>query len=420
MKTLNRSGIASANKPKKHNEKEEERAEEVELRAEKVEERTEEVEKVKESEQEYVPEREQQTKEYTHKQEKQEGNKNPIYVLKRIDTYMNEYFESNRYFINLIFRWKRHFLVITIVAVAAAAVFSGEFFIPPKFKSYAVLYPSNIIPYSSETPSEQLLQLLESNDIRNSVIKKFDLAAHYKIDTTQESAQSKLIRTYESNVEVHRTEYNSIEITVYDTDPKMACNMVLEIIKGLNIKARNLQREKTEEVVVIFKNLMDKKKQQVDSIDAVLQELRVKYHLLDYDIQTKEVTRGYMNAVSSGSRKENVKDIDMLVRNLEEKGGEYYKTQQTLDVILRSYNTTKLDYDQALSDLNKELTYTNLVTQPFPADKKSYPVRWLIVVISVVSANAFLFLIVILIENIKNKTSKIQTPKPDNTSKTEA
>lgn len=333
---------------------------------------------------------------------------------------MNEYFESNRYFVNLIFRWKFHFLVITIVAVAAATVFSGAFFIPPKFKSYAVLYPSNIIPYSSETASEQLLQLLESNDIRNQVIQKLGLAAHYEIDTTHENAQTKLIRTYESNVEVHRTEFNSIEVAVYDTDPKLACSMVMEIINGLNIKARSLQREKTQEVVVIYKNLMDKKKQQVDSIDAVLQELRVKYHLLDYDIQTKEVTRGYMNAVSGGARKENVKDIDMLVRNLEEKGGEYYKTQQTLDVILRSYNATKLEYDQALSDLNKELTYTNLVTKPFPADKKSYPVRWLIVVISVVSANAFLFLIVVLIENIKNKTPKTQTPEPENIPKTEA
>ncbi len=314
---------------------------------------------------------------------------------------MNEYTQSNRYFLRLIMGWKVHFIVVTIISIVAASIFSSEFFMPPKYKSFAVIYPSNIIPYSTETPSEQILQLLESGDIRNMLINKFNLAQHYDIDTAKYSAVSELINTYESNVEVKRTPFNSIEIKVYDTDPKIACDMVMKIINSLNLKARSLQRDKTKEVVVIYKNLMDTKKRQVDSIDAILQEFRVKYQLLDYDIQTKEVTRNYLKGLSSGTRKENLKDIDVMMRNLEEKGGEYYKTKQTLDVILKSYNAAKLDYDQALSDLNKELTYTNIVSKPFPADKKSYPVRWIIVLISVISANLFLVFVIIFNNSLK-------------------
>lgn len=314
---------------------------------------------------------------------------------------MNEYVESNRYFFNLLIKWKLHFLIITVVSIIAACVFSSAYFIPPKYKSYALIYPSNIIPYSSETPSEQLLQLLESADIRNTVITKFNLAAHYDIDTTDEAGFSDLTDTYTSNVEVKRTQFNSIEIKVLDTDPQLACNMVIEIINALNLKARSLQRDKTKEVVVITKNLMENKRQQVDSIDGILQELRVKYQLLDYDIQTEEVTKSYFKALSGGARKENLKDIDVMMRNLEERGGEYYKTKQTLDEVLKSYNETKLDYDRALSDLNKELTYTNIVSKPFPADKKSYPVRWVIVAVSVVSANLFLLFIIILLKESK-------------------
>lgn len=315
---------------------------------------------------------------------------------------MNQYVESNRYFINLVVKWKWHFITITAVSLIAAIILSSAFFMPPKYKSFALIYPSNIIPYSSETPSEQLLQLLESADIRNSVITKFNLAAHYEIDTTEDSGFTKLINAYSSNVEVKRTQFNSIEIEVFDTDPKLASNMVMEIIHSLNVKARELQREKTKEVVLIFKNLMETKKRQVDSIDAVLQEYRVKYQLLDYEIQTEEVTKSYFKALSSGARKENLKDIDVMMRNLEEKGGEYYKTKQTLDVTLKSFNTAKLDYDQALSDLNKELTYTNIVSKPFPADKKSYPVRWLIVLISVASANFFLLFLILTKEAVKS------------------
>ena len=125
----------------------------------------------------------------------------------------------------------------------------------------------------------------------------------------------------------------------------------------------------------------------------------MKYQLLDYDIQVKEVTRGYLQALNTG--KSNLKDIDVLKRNLEEKGGEYYQLNQTFDVMLESYNATKLEYDKTISDLHKELTYTNIVSKPFPADKKSYPIRWLIATASVASANLFLFLILLMIT--KNK-----------------
>ncbi|MES2397020.1 MAG: hypothetical protein V4549_13495 [Bacteroidota bacterium] len=299
-------------------------------------------------------------------------------------------------------KWKFHFMVITVSAIVVSAIFSSEFFIKPRYKSFAIVYPSNIIPYSSETPSEQLLQLLESSDIRNAVINKFKLAAHYDIDTTSKSGLFDLIAVYQANVEVRRTQFNSIEIKVFDTDAQIACDMVSEIINALNLKARSLQREKTKEVLEIVSNQLLVKKKQVDSVNSILQELRVKYQLLDYEVQVKEVTKSYLKALSGGARKESLKDIDALMRNLEEKGGEYYQMKETFDILLESYNTSKLDYDKVMSDLNKILTYSNIVSKPYPADKKSYPIRWVIVAVSVVSTNLLLLLILTIMAK-KNK-----------------
>lgn len=315
---------------------------------------------------------------------------------------MQEDMQNSSYFIKLIMKWKFHFMVITVSAIVVSAVFSSEFFIKPRYKSFAIIYPSNIIPYSSETPSEQLLQLLESSDIRNAVVNKFKLAAHYDIDTTSKSGLFDLIAAYQSNVEVRRTQFNSIEIKVFDTDAQIACDMVVEIINALNLKARSLQREKTKEVLDIVSNQLLVKKKQVDSVNSILQELRVKYQLLDYEVQVKEVTKSYLKALSGGARKESLKDIDALMRNLEEKGGEYYQMKETFDILLESYNTSKLDYDKVMSDLNKILTYSNIVSKPYPADKKSYPIRWVIVAVSVVSTNLLLLLILTIMAK-KNK-----------------
>ena len=105
---------------------------------------------------------------------------------------MNENTPTNHYLLELIIKWKKHFIIVTILSIAASAIFSSSFFIAPIYKSFAIVYPSNIIPYSNESPTEQLVQLLEATDIRESVIQKFNLAAHYNIDNTVVRATSSI------------------------------------------------------------------------------------------------------------------------------------------------------------------------------------------------------------------------------------
>lgn len=312
---------------------------------------------------------------------------------------MQEYKESSYSFIKLIIDKKIPFLVVTAIAITAGTIFSSQWFIKPKYRSFAIVYPSNISPYSDESASEQMLQLFGSVDIRNAVVNKFNLYKHYNIDSADKTSTSQMASVYESNVAVNRTQFESIEITVLDEDPKQSSDMVNEIIHAMNLKARALQREKSKEVEVVIKNQLNFKKHNIDSIENRLHELRVKYQLFDYNMQAKEITKSYLKAVGSGGR--NLKEIDVMMRNLEEKGGEYYELNKTMDDLLKSYSKTKIEYDVVIRDLNKELTYANIVTQPSPSYKKAYPVRWLIVLASVASANLFLFVLFLILDNRK-------------------
>ncbi|MBL0329862.1 MAG: hypothetical protein IPP64_10715 [Bacteroidetes bacterium] len=313
---------------------------------------------------------------------------------------MSEYTETTYDLLKIIKKKKLHFIVVTLVTIGIAALFSSPLFMKPRYKSYAIMYPANITPYSEESASEQLLQLFGSADIRNAVVKKFNLYAYYKIDSTDKAATTYMIDMYDSRVEVGRTQFESVEISVLDEDPLRASAMVEEIIHSMNLKARELQREKSKEVEVIIKNQLELKKKNLDSIDERLHELRVKYQLFDYDMQVKEVTKSYLKAVAAGGK--NLKEIDTMMRNLEEKGGEYFQLQKTMKVLLESYSKTKLEYDEVLKDINKELTYANVVTKPAPSFTKAYPIRWLIVLASVASANLFLFILFVILENRKN------------------
>lgn len=67
----------------------------------------------------------------------------------------------------------------------------------------------------------------------------------------------------------------------------------------------------------------------------------------------------------------------------------------------RTYVETKLDLELAQRFLNAHMTYSNIVTYPYVADKKSYPIRWLIVVIVSLAAFVFAMLVILVIEKRK-------------------
>src|SRR5262245_57038884 len=143
---------------------------------------------------------------------------------------MNEYLQSADLF-KMVGRYKVPLVIVGVISLIASAIFSGPSFIKPKYKSFCILYPSNLIAYSQESPTEQMLQLLQSADIRDQIIKTFNLYQHYEIDSTKNPYHhTDVVRMYEENVSVRKTEYESAEITIYDTDPKVASGMVDSMI----------------------------------------------------------------------------------------------------------------------------------------------------------------------------------------------
>ena len=94
---------------------------------------------------------------------------------------MNNFFDNQR-ILTLIWNRKFHFVVIGIIAVALSALFSGSTFIKPKFKSTARIYPVNTSVLSDESETEQMLEIVNSNDIRFRMFDAFQLYEVYNIN----------------------------------------------------------------------------------------------------------------------------------------------------------------------------------------------------------------------------------------------
>lgn len=296
-------------------------------------------------------------------------------------------------------RWKLHLTIITAIGALLAVFFSGPLFIKPKYKSFTVLYPSNLIPYGAETPTEQMLQLFQSNEIEEALTKKYHLYEHYDIDTNSATHEFRLHAEFIQNVKVSKTEYEAVKVEIYDTDPRTAHDMALEFIQLFNIKTRELHKKKSQEVAIIHRNEMNRQQRALDSIGTLLKELKVKYGLLDYKSQSKEASKQYYKSL--GGNAQRTSDIVTSIRNLEEKGHELIQLEEHLQGAIGTYEREKVAYDEALRDVEKKLTYTNMIIAPEVPDKKSSPVRWMIVMFTTISTFVLALFVISVLDRFR-------------------
>ncbi len=307
---------------------------------------------------------------------------------------MENYF-SNVKLGEIILKWKWHLVAILLIAAVAGG--AGSYLLEEKYESKAVIYPSNISEYSDESVTEQMIQWLNSQDIHDSIVKKFNLSQHWELDSNYKYFKTTMEYFYGQNVNIKKTQYESIEIKVRDKDPQIAKEIAEAILHFVDLKIKHIHKEKFEEVVINAKHIVDQSMKAIRENEAELQRLGAEYGIIDYESQAEAVAKGMLGTVEGmGSAGVNRKELKNLYKNLQEKGSEWLTYYKAIEPMYESHEALLEEYFRAYYYANRDYTYVNLVSAPFAADKKAYPVRWLIVFYTV-TATLFLSLLVIAI-----------------------
>ncbi|MCD6345821.1 MAG: hypothetical protein J7L96_00230 [Bacteroidales bacterium] len=309
---------------------------------------------------------------------------------------MENYF-SNKNLMDMVIKWKTHLLIIALLAGVISIVFSSSFFIKPKFKSFAIVYPVNLGEYSEESETEQMLELLNSGEVRDSVIKKFNLDEHYKIDRNYKYYHTAINGKYSDDISFRKTENEAVKIEVLDTDPELAAKIVNGIIDTYDNKVREMHSLKYKEELDIRVRELARQKVYIDSLVTKLTKLGEDYGLIDVRAQAEGLFTGPVSGTRSLAP--NGEKIESFTKNMAVHGQEFQKLSTILGSLLTLYNETYSKYNDAYRELNKKITYSSVVTPPFVADKKSWPKRSVIVFMSVVLTLILALIIIGVIEN---------------------
>jgi uncharacterized protein involved in exopolysaccharide biosynthesis len=325
----------------------------------------------------------------------------------------------------VIFLWtKRKQIGYTILIAAIASIlFSSSFFIKPKYKSSVVLFPTtnssisksllsesvfekeNILQFGEEEQVEQMLQILNSDEIRERIIEKFNLMEHYRIDPDASYPLTKLNKKFEENISFNRTEYLSVRIDVLDEDPQLAATMANEISNLLDSVKTRMQHERARKALAIVeKEYRDFEKYLIAREDT-LNRLR-SLGVLDYTAQVERLSEAYGKALLAGNGNA-VKTIQDQMKILAQFGGQAMAIEQDMEHDRKNMSQLKTKYEEAKVDATDKIPHKFIVNLAKPAEKKVYPIRWLIVLVSTFAAGMLSIIVLLILENIRRVKSAV-------------
>ncbi len=317
--------------------------------------------------------------------------------------------------LKFIFQYKQALLIVTVAAFVFSAVVS--FLIPPQYKSTSIVFPSastsvshsllgvnlpkkELLTLGKEEEVEQMLQVLQSDEIKKKIVHKYNLMSHYGISGSS-YPQTRLDEEYKDNIKFTRTPYFSIEIEVFDKDPQIAANIANDITSLVDTTINNMLKERAMKALALVEREYVSLKEHKQMLEDSLKRIQSKgvYH---YEYQSQALNEALGKALAEGKTK-GVEEVEKKLKILAEYGGAYVSIRDLLERETEKLSILESKYSEAKVDADQDLPHTFVISRAVKAEKKSYPIEWLIITLSTISAFIMGLFLLIILDRLKKK-----------------
>lgn len=338
-----------------------------------------------------------------------------------------------------IFRFAhKHFKLLAVVffSILLLTYFGLRIFVTPKYLSEAVIYPANINSVSSEDPTEQVIQILASTDIKAKMIDSFNLIEHYGFNTEKVNYEN-LSKKYDRHIKAERTPYSSISITVLDKENTKAANMANAVVELLDRKILKMRRKKFKEWSTFSKNKYEEKLAVINNIELELNKIKTENNIINLAEQSALVAVKLNKATSlkteaeaklkiygqynTSSYRDSVRKYTIVLESATNKattlntqfesflrvGDKIGGLEQSLALERETLAEYKAEYEEAFQNAKRKITYSFKVSTAGAADKPFTPKKVITSGITALSTTLFLVLLLILGEQYKKLKAQL-------------
>jgi uncharacterized protein involved in exopolysaccharide biosynthesis len=271
----------------------------------------------------------------------------------------------------------------------------------------------DILEFGADEQTQQMLQILNSSRIRDKVISRFNLAEHYGIDQGTRSYQTRLFNRFRSNITFKLTEYLAVKITVLDKDPQMAADIANEISTLLDSVKNDMQRERAIQGFKIVENEYLSQLGQVRVMEDSLAYFR-KLGVNDYESQAEMMNQQLAMEIAKGNT-HSINALEARLDTLAKYGGSYVSIRDALLHEKKQLSFLKARYEEAKIDAYQAIPQKFIVENAYRAERKSYPIIWIIVVLSTLGTLLAGMLVIFFVERTPEFLHKLSQTQSSTT-----
>lgn len=312
--------------------------------------------------------------------------------------------------IKFLIKWKKHLTFITLGAVFLS--YGVTFFITPEYKSKAVFYPGTVnstsfalfysikeraqdaLAYGDEEYVEQYLQLAQSNQLKEKIANQFNLIDHYEIKASDTKKYAKLYNKMDDNIQVSRTSYNSLEVSVLDENPELAAQIANAIMFGTDSLKKLSQRAVALQAVKIIEHEYNAKLALTDSLNEASKKLG---DIGIYNVE--EQSKGLSELIGKGT---NNSFTEKERQNLGQHVGSSISLAEQIRFEAEQLTDLRKKLSQAKLDLDGGLSNIFVVDYAKPNYDKASPLRLITAILAGLIAFFMSSIVIISLERYQH------------------
>ncbi len=360
-----------------------------------------------------------------------------------------------------LFRYRWYVLIFVAVSMVLAFILTLPMIYKPEFKSTTVIYPTNssrfdmtnmfkldpdILLYGDAKEVERIENLVSSDEVKLAVADSVNLWEAYGIDRWKDkSPKNKLLKSIFDNLKGIQVEGNGLRIEAFDIEPERAAAMVRATVATVDLINKRMITKNKDGVLRLYEEGLKRRQQQMVVYTDSIRKIRTTYNVFNAVTQTEVVVQEVMRAESrlaaaqeylrarlkdktpsdpsiANAREEvsiaqsrlnavlnGANGSTVNLKNFREGVDQVLALEQACETIAREMQSTQQRVDYLRMMTSEDFSTLVISGEPQVSDKKARPVRWVILLATLIGALLASAITAILVDRLKT----ISLPKAD-------
>lgn len=307
---------------------------------------------------------------------------------------MNILYNEQKDLINIIrfFIRNRKIYIWSFIATAVITI-TATSFMDKKYTAGGIIFPTatnsledtyNNPMFGYDVEADRLIQLLQSKEIQDSIVKKYNLITYFELDTNENNWIDDLNKKYAKNIFFSRTSFMSINITAQMKDPQLAVDVVNSILNLIDpIRNRILKQN----IGIAFHSLQTEYLYQKSLVDTLVRQI----HDMRNDYGNPQIS--LLTNLQLTFKEPQSKNTTFLEEKIDK-----YIIQKII------FNEVKAKYEKARAQYERPLPSVYVINRAIKSNKKIFPSYSFNLAVAIFS----MLILVTLILTIKEKMLEIK------------